>query len=794
MMDISNILWSLLIMALYTLLVLFVPSLVMKKRLSNQRMYERFMIYVVFGNFYIINIVFILQLIHISNMFTLLVLYFAPVLYVLIKPNINEIKKTFISITDTFDRLIKGSLGLKTFIKECFSEFGEQLREWLGKLSIIRNRQNIEAFAVAALVILVCVMYGSNSVKNYGYLASDVAVHNYWINAMTENNIFVAGVYPHGFHCIIYFIHEIFRIDVSVLLRLFAMTNALYVHMVLWAFIRYITRSRYAAYAAMVIYVAVNFINSGCYSRYSCDLPQEYGMIFILPTLYFLFEYMMHERTREQKNKAYRIRKRYELAGAACSFSLTIAVHFYGTMIAGLFCVAMVIAYWMRFPRPRFFLRLMAALFAGVFLAALPMGVSIAQGNHFQGSIGWGLNIIAASSNKSNKSDTVTKSDGYDEDISEAGFTDNSGMDSNGNTAGSDTSSDGQISESSNNISSDTSGAARQNRLDNIKATADKIFNRCSTVFAGLQKNLDDAVITEHSNIWSYVMLILTGIVLVYGIVLAIADWKNYDSDYGCWYVTIAFGVLFTMAILVASYLKLPAIMDINRGRIYYMYSFMMIIGIILDLIPGIAARFIKKQWIYNILSLAVSIAAVSGLFMIYGIRQPANISRLNLMQTNGAVYSMYKIINEHSDNNWTIVSPTDELRMLAGRGFHYEEYDFVRKLKSSSKFTLPTKEVYVFIEKKPLDYTITNKYSGMEVSEEGASQTYADYYSGNTMYKGEARYILMSKMYYWAKRYQEIYPEDFSIYYEDDEFVCYRLIQNTSFLNNLMVDYGYNR
>ena len=91
------------------------------------------------------------------------------------------------------------------------------------------------------------------------------------------------------------------------------------------------------------------------------------------------------------------------------------------------------------------------------------------------------------------------------------------------------------------------------------------------------------------------------------------------------------------------------------------------------------------------------------------------------------------------------------------------------------------------------MDYTVTGQYSGQEISKEGASQPYADFYSGNNMYKGDARYILMSKMYYWAQRYQEIYPEDFTVYYEDHEFVCYKLVQNTSFLNNLIVDYGYN-
>jgi hypothetical protein len=110
------------------------------------------------------------------------------------------------------------------------------------------------------------------------------------------------------------------------------------------------------------------------------------------------------------------------------------------------------------------------------------------------------------------------------------------------------------------------------------------------------------------------------------------------------------------------------------------------------------------------------------------------------------------------------------------------------------TKFTIPTKYVYIFIEKIPLDYTIANKYSNMKVSVGGASQAYNDYYTGNSMYKGEARYILMSKMYYWAERYQEVYPEDFTVFYEDDEFVCYKLVQNTSFLNNLMVDFGYNR
>ena len=56
-----------------------------------------------------------------------------------------------------------------------------------------------------------------------------------------------------------------------------------------------------------------------------------------------------------------------------------------------------------------------------------------------------------------------------------------------------------------------------------------------------------------------------------------------------------------------------------------------------------------------------------------------------------------------------------------------------------------------------------------------------------------ELRLMIMSKMYYWANEYMRLYPNDFTIYYEDNEFICYKLIQNTSNLNNLIIDYGYN-
>ena len=47
-----------------------------------------------------------------------------------------------------------------------------------------------------------------------------------------------------------------------------------------------------------------------------------------------------------------------DLIYAAVSFSLTIAVHFYGTMIAGIFCIGIVFGFLIRIVQPRFMARI----------------------------------------------------------------------------------------------------------------------------------------------------------------------------------------------------------------------------------------------------------------------------------------------------------------------------------------------------------------------------------------------------------------------------------------------------
>ena len=110
-----------------------------------------------------------------------------------------------------------------------------------------------------------------------------------------------------------------------------------------------------------------------------------------------------------------------------------------------------------------------------------------------------------------------------------------------------------------------------------------------------------------------------------------------------------------------------------------------------------------------------------------------------------------------------------------------------------NGNLTLPTDRVYFFIEKIPLDYTVAYEGSGQLISEEGAKKPLPT--AGDiSVYEGENRWIVMSRMYYWAQAFKERYPNDMKVYYESEDFVCYVMPQNMYHQYNFAIDYGYNQ
>lgn len=795
-MGVINAFQSILILFLYTFIVVIIPSLILGKRFANRRFAHRFMIYLTVGNTYIINIVFLLQLMKISNKVTLILASFGVEIIFYIIINRKKIGTGIVNVFNVLDKHVRGTLGAKSLKTIIWSALKRIIIACAQKIWKFIKTYNVELIFGTLLVLIISYFYGTNSLVNYGYGASDLPVHNYWINGMSQNKVFIAGVYPHGFHCIIYYLHEVFGIDTYILLRLFTLTSVLYIHLALFAVIKGLTKSRYSSYAAVIIYIVVDYLNSGCYSRYIADLPQEYGMIFIMPTIYFLIQFFFYEKentkslkwdkvdynTKKIWNKIryqFRYRNVYDMYGreslffAALSFSLTIAIHFYGTFIAGLFCVAIVVAFFDRFIRPRYMLKLMTAFIIGVLIAVLPMAVSIMQGNKMQGSIGWGLNII-----NSSKSDTTGQG---------SNVNNNTNNPSSNNTQ--QNTNNGQNTEQENN----TGTTNINNDIENTKPSksfGEKLIDLCVNAFQALVSGVDSYVVNKYALM--YVILMLAGslFMILFGIGLKLV--KQYI--YGSSYIMVVIGNLLIHVMFISKVFNLPALMDQSRCRIYMMYCMTAFVGMFLDIVTGIIHDIIKDSRVHNIFSLERGVIVCVVLIILFGIRPPARISEGMTLERNGAIQCLYNITKEHEDKTWTIVSANDEFRMIDDRGWHVEIYEFLKKQKRVNRYDIPTKYVYFFVEKKPVDYMKEHDKSGSMVSRESASEYLPDAASGISIYTAGLRLMIMSKMYYWANEYMRLYPNDFSVYYEDNEFICYKLIQNTSNLNNLIIDYGYNQ
>lgn len=99
--------------------------------------------------------------------------------------------------------------------------------------------------------------------------------------------------------------------------------------------------------------------------------------------------------------------------------------------------------------------------------------------------------------------------------------------------------------------------------------------------------------------------------------------------------------------------------------------------------------------------------------------------------------------------------------------------------LEKNSEITFPTEYVYFFIEKQPINYAgSANGIDLQPVSEEGAN-TPVNTGGGISAYISDTRWKTMSHMYYWAQAFRKLYPNELEVYYETDDFVCYKLHQN---------------
>lgn len=767
------------IFAAYTGITVLLPEIMFRRILKGRRLSEQFLMSYTFGNFYIINIVFALQLLHISNFLTLTAVTVLMSILIGLKVNRISLRRKLAEGKKIFCRLSDGSLGIRSVVGKLVRWIADVCRclaEIFYKYIVKKPIQNMFILLILGAMFWI---YGRQIILTYGYRASDIPVHLSWINQMSRGKIFSKGVYPFGFHCMIYYLHTVFRIDTYVILCEFFFAQVIYLHAVLLAMLKLLCKTKYLPYIGVFTYIVGNFWAGQTYSRFYSTLPQEYGMIFVIPSVYFLIRFFQIHKENLKDRETRRILQCFAMA-----FSLTLAIHFYGTMIAGLCCIGIAMGFCFRFVKKEYFCRIMVTGILSVALAVLPMAIAFAGGTPLQGSLGWGMSVINGTQN--NTSDTANTSS--DNKVKVTG--------EDGKTVEIDVSKLPSAKKDETTVVVEQKKPSLGDRIrtvtDKIKVISDKIKdmpNRLSKVVRTMSIRIRNIVIpVDWQKMGTAVMTAYAGLLLL-GLVFCAFR----KTEYGAALMSVGFCMLILTVLLCAGPFGLPTLMDAARCSIYYAYL-LPVAGVVLA--DGILC-FMTMPRIFrngkNVLSLGISVVLLIVLLQKDLVKNPEFSSGY---VTNGAITCLTNIIRENEDETWTIVSANDETQMGLDHGWHYETITFLRQLEKideDTKILIPTKNIYFFIEKIPLDYSVSYAGSGQSISKKGASQTLPNV-GGIGMYQGEKRWIVMSRMYYWVQAFMKKYPNEMKVYYEDDQFICYRIPQNMYHQYNFAIDYGYNQ
>ena len=754
----------------YLCMTLFLPGLVLHRIFQQKPFSVRFIVYQMAGNFFMMNLVIVLELLHISYRVTLVFVTAIFFIVAIIKIYDRHPASDFKKIFEMLERLAAGQMGIRLFLRKVRDILLKNIKKILKYLFRELTAHFLDIMLLCGVLVALWHSYGVNLIRNFGYVASDMPVHNYWINYLGKNQIFVNGIYPFGMHCVVYYLRLVFGMPTYVVLRVFWFVQVAMIHFLLFAFMRCCCKSKYLPYAGLIIYILADFLGSYTHARYYSTLPQEFAMLFIFPPIYFLFAFL--DRKEEDA-----ISEKWYLGLFAISFSMTIAVHFYDTMAAGLLCIGVAIGYFFRVFRKKYFWKILLTGILSIVIAVLPMAAAFAMGTPLQGSLGWGLSVISGDNDDDKKTEedkeVITGSREQEGDIGESISDD---------------------SELENETDSVFQTEVKQESKPSFTERAGSYAKRCWNALSELMftvympQTLHDQAMEGLYNLLR--LAVPLSVVFLFG--FAVLFFLLRQADYGAKLMSVSAGMVALLLLFAAGPIGLPTLMDPGRASIFNAYLLPVAWTLCADAVLFLFFGWWKKTVILDVASFLLFLTVVFFLYHENLIRTAPDVKAL---QTNEAVTCLTNIIHDNPNFTWTIVSANDELRMVEDYGYHYELDKFLNRMENSGQYGevyIPTTKVYVYIEKVPLDYMNSYSGSGQKISRWGARH-FLPNAGGIGMYQGKNRWIEMSRTFYWAQAFQEAYPNELSVYFENENFVCYCITQDIYSLLNFSLDYGYN-
>ena len=120
------------LLAVYLLITVFLPHFVLGKTLKLKSRYEKFITYTVIGNFYVINLIYLLEILHIAYPVTIFLFTFGPIIVLKIILENIPVKDIVLEKIEILRRLVGGQLKFKAYISQRIPEW----KLWMNKVKL----------------------------------------------------------------------------------------------------------------------------------------------------------------------------------------------------------------------------------------------------------------------------------------------------------------------------------------------------------------------------------------------------------------------------------------------------------------------------------------------------------------------------------------------------------------------------------------------------------------------------------------------------------------------------------
>lgn len=754
------------------------PSVVFHKYIGKKSRTVRFGFCVTVQVVLVNTVVLLLGVFHILNDWTVRIFFYGIFLWaVLRRVTISDAKKKQVR------RLITGTYGLKLFI----SDNAKSAFHW-GKCKAIafwkRNRAYFLEYVLLCVVVIFGMIYFTYGVfENYSYGFGDMYTHHSWIYGLIEGKSFSAGVYPEAMHCFIYSLHTLFGVRVYSCMLFFAGIHAAVFFVAAYCLMKEIFHWRYSAIFVLTMFLTVDLLcvdEIFSMSRLQWTLPQEFGLYTQFLCALFLLRFLKREPLKKK------IWRDENLFLFSMSLAASFAIHFYATIMAFFLCLSVAVFALRKIFCKKRFVSLVAAVLCGTIISATPMGLALAMGTPFQGSIGWAVNVINGTDTNEGRAQQAASSVQLETDstVVQETATETVGNSGQGNN---------------------TAAPQKISLQKKLQAVAERCMafgkSKWNLIYRYSYQTLYREVRAQWIIRFSIVAVLLWAAYRILCFFIGIKrDLSSGQKQYFDGYPPMILASFLFMVLYAAPFLGLPELIAGSRlcstGQMLILAVIVMPIDMLFSLLYRIGFKYVM-----HLLS-AVTVGGIYLASILLGFFH--GYLYCELTRYNSAVMVTEKIIDDFPQNSYTIVSGTDELYQVIEYGRHEEMLTFL-KSSMSTKYTLPTEHIFMYVEKKPLQYAQSHffigpdwlaqeKYSqyfttyfsespdinASEISKELAEEQIVEFKKKSQAYSNlQSRTILHSKMYAWCERFAKMYNSEMKIYYEDNNFICYQITQN---------------